>query len=337
MPQQTIHVVHFHRWPHYDYAFSIERLFDTVRKHLPPHIQCEAVVMRYPDYRFWRRLYNMITAALRQKDINHITGSVYYLAYLLRKKRTVLSIHDCGSLLSGNGLLKPIRRLLFWVIPVKRCSYIVVISEKTRLEVVTLLPADPTRVCVIPDPVSDDFQPRPKEFNSQKPRILQVRTQENKNLVRVVAALRGIPCHLRIIGKLSSDQEKALHENGIEYSNASGLSNAAMVEEYVHCDLLVFASTYEGFGMPIIEAQAVGRPVVTSRLAPMEEVAGGAACLVDPLDVASIRAGILQIIENQEYRAGLVQRGFENVKRFSPSRIAGQYAALYEKIYSELS
>ncbi len=269
-------------------------------------------------------------------DINHITGDVNILAYLLRKKRTVLSIMDCGSLLRDHGWRRPFHRLFFWVLPVKRCSYFTVISEKTKEEVLSLLPCNPAHIRVIHIPVSDDFQPSPREFNARKPVILQVRTWENKNIARVASALKGIPCHLRIVGELSPTQESALEGNSIEYSHVSGITNEEMVAEYVKSDMLIFASTYEGFGMPITEANAVGRPVVTSNIPPMTEVAGDAACLVNPFDVNSIRTGILRIIEDREYRQDLVNRGFENVKRFSPLIIASQYAELYEEIMNEM-
>jgi Glycosyltransferase len=82
--------------------------------------------------------------------------------------------------------------------------------------------------------------------------------------------------------------------------------------------------------MPIIEAQTVGRPVVTSNCSSMPEVAGvGGACLVDPFDVASIRAGVLRVIKDPDYREALVKRGFENVCRFRPQAIARAYCALY--------
>jgi glycosyltransferase involved in cell wall biosynthesis len=96
---------------------------------------------------------------------------------------------------------------------------------------------------------------------------------------------------------------------------------------------VVFASTYEGFGMPIVEANATGRPVVTSNIGPMPEVAGSAACLVDPFDCSSIREGIVRVIGDADYRSHLVAGGFENVKRFQADVIAAQYAAVYREVF----
>jgi glycosyltransferase involved in cell wall biosynthesis len=81
--------------------------------------------------------------------------------------------------------------------------------------------------------------------------------------------------------------------------------------------------------MPILEAQATGRPVVTSNILSMPWVAGEAACLVDPFDTASIRGGLTRVMGDPSYRAALVALGFENVKRFSAEEIARQYLELY--------
>ena len=95
---------------------------------------------------------------------------------------------------------------------------------------------------------------------------------------------------------------------------------------------MIFASTYEGFGLPIIEANAVGRPVVTSKLSPMTEVAGDAASLVNPYDSSNIRAGVMRIINDPFYRESLVKAGFENALRFSAESVAESYAKVYRKL-----
>ena len=69
-----------------------------------------------------------------------------------------------------------------------------------------------------------------------------------------------------------------------------------VVALYQSCDAVCFVSTYEGFGLPILKAQAVGRPVLTSDISPLREVAGEGALKVDPLDVAAIRSGLTRLI-----------------------------------------
>jgi glycosyltransferase involved in cell wall biosynthesis len=204
-----------------------------------------------------------------------------------------------------------------------------VISESTKNELFQYIKIDPHKVRIVHLPVSADFQPVSSQFNSTKPVILQLGTRSNKNVERVAQAIQGISCHLRVIGNLNDDQLTVLRHCGTDYSSVSNISNEQVVDEYSLCDMLIFASTYEGFGLPILEAQATGRPVVTSNIMSMPEVAGDAACLVDPFDISSIREGIQQIINNPAYREELVQRGFENVERFRPEKIAQKYANIY--------
>ena len=78
----------------------------------------------------------------------------------------------------------------------------------------------------------------------------------------------------------------------------------------------VFPSLYEGFGLPIIEAQAAGVPVITSNVSSMPEVGGNAAVLVDPYDIEAISKAMWDM-ERQELRSDLIKKGFENIKRFN--------------------
>ena len=106
--------------------------------------------------------------------------------------------------------------------------------------------------------------PAAREFNVAKPVVFQIGTGFKKNLERVAEALWAVLCHLRIVGRIDDEQTGAQVRYGIDYSCVSNISNEEVINEYYRCDMLVFASTYEGFGLPIVEAQATGRPVVTT-------------------------------------------------------------------------
>lgn len=329
-----IRVVHYMRRIE---AYGIEGLYCDIRAHMPSDIKVTTCTSRFASRGFWPRIYDILRARRWQGDVNHITGDVHFLTYLLSKRRTVLTIHDCGTLQNARGLRRFFLWLLWYWLPEKRCATIVVVSEATKRELLRNLGCPEDKVTVIHNHVSDEFRPVPKPFDDVAPTLLLVGTTPNKNIERVADALADLACKVVIIGRLSHSQLASLQKNNIAYDNHYGLSPAAVIEQYCRCDVLVFASTYEGFGLPIVEAQAVGRAVVTSNVTSMPEVAGNAACLVDPFAVNSIRAGVRQVIEQPEYRGHLVKLGFENVKRFQIKEVAARYASLYRRIYRSSS
>jgi glycosyltransferase involved in cell wall biosynthesis len=93
---------------------------------------------------------------------------------------------------------------------------------------------------------------------------------------------------------------------------------------YNLADLLLFPSLYEGFGLPILEAQACGCPVLTSSVTSCPEVAGNGAHIVDPYSIDEIREGTLKILKDNIYKEQLIQKGLENVKKFSWEKTANK-------------
>ena len=277
-------------------------------------------------------LWNAIRAAFRQGDINHVIGDAYYLALFLKKSKTILTIHDCVALERLRGWRKLVVCWLWYRLPVRCAETVTVVSQSTKKELLRYVHCAAEKIRVVYVCISDDFQYVSKEFNATRPVILQVGTFRNKNIERTAESLRGIPCHLRIVGNPDPQQEAVLRRSNVDYSAVANISREDMIREYINCDMLVFASTYEGFGLPIIEAQATGRPVLTSNLFSMPEVAGDGACLVNPYDVFSIRAGVSRLIEDPAYRTQLTAKGLENAQRFRTQAIAEQYAALYREL-----
>ena len=328
-------VVHFQRRA-FEKSHSVERVFHDLRGCLERNgMPIRLRVNRHRSQGLFPRAVDVLASANAQGEVNHVTGDVHYLTYLLDPARTILTVLDCVGLHRMRGIRRAAFLLLWYWLPSRRCRYITTISEFTKNDLLSHLQLDPRRIVVIYPSLSGEFTHVPAPFNARCPRILQMGTGSNKNLDRVAAALEGIACRLVIIGRLDREQRARLDATGIAYVNRRNLSRDELRREYEDADMLVFASTYEGFGLPIIEANAVGRPVVTSDRCSMPEVAGGAACLVDPHSVESIRQGLLRVICDEEYRSRLVSTGLANAERFRVATIAGQYAELYRRVQRE--
>jgi glycosyltransferase involved in cell wall biosynthesis len=253
---------------------------------------------------------------------------------LVTGKNSVLTVHDVKSIVKGS-VLKQFYMTLFWFwLPALFVKRITVISEFTRVELEKLVPFSKRKIRVVYNPVSELFQRSEYHFNKTKPRILLLGTKPNKNVYRVLESLKDIHCAITLIGQPTMRQQEFIEDLKLDLVSKFNLSNTQIVAEYEACDIVCFASTYEGFGMPIIEAQAVGRPVVTSNFGAMKEIAGDAAVLVDPYDIDSIRAGILGVITNANLRDNLILKGSQNIKRFSAEAIAEAYLAVYNELIS---
>jgi len=311
--------------------FSIERSFSAIWPELVRLTagSIERVTAAGASKGLWPRLRILAQMAALRADVFHLTGDIHFAALALPGWRTILTVHDCGFMHHPNPLARRVLRLFWLKWPVRHCRFVTAVSETTKADIVQHTGCRPEKIIVIPSAIPAHFRSVPGVFDATKPRILHIGSAPNKNLVRHIEALRGVPCVLHIVAVLQPSEKQLLHNAGIAYEHTPDLDDAGIVRAYEACDLLLFASTLEGFGMPILEAQSVGRPVVTSACSSMPEVAGEGACLVNPLDTASIRAGVLRVIHDANYREMLVQRGFDNVVRFRTEAVAGAYLRLY--------
>ncbi|MER2998320.1 glycosyltransferase family 4 protein [Pontibacter populi] len=313
-------------------AFSIENLFLNFQMELPVGIKYTNHFLSRQSDGFLNRIKLVWETFRKRGEVNHITGDVNFIVLLLPKGKTILTIHDIESLNRNNRLTNFLLQLFWLRMPVARVKYVTVVSQTTKDKLLKALTVNPDKVVVIPNAISPEFTYQPKSFNKVNPTILQVGTKYNKNLERTIEALAGIACTFMIVGQLTHEQEKLLIKYKINYKNHVGITNEELRTLYAQADIVTFVSLFEGFGVPILEAQATGRPVITSNCSSMPEVAGSGALLVDPINVSEIRDGILKLLQDDELRTNLIAAGLENCKRYSNKAIAQQYIDLYKKL-----
>lgn len=318
---------------------SIETLFNAIYDEVNRLPSITATIVQLPHIsRGLRSVWQNLRFLAKQNvgGLVHITGDVYYAALALPRSRTILTFHDCVLLDKHKG--NPVRYALFWLlwyyIPIRRAAVITAISEKTRQELIHYVGKVGRKITVVPNAYAPFFTYQPRRFNQEGPVLLQIGTAPHKNILRLIEAIEHFPCRLIIVGSLSDKMTNRLRARHIAYENYLNLNQTAIMQLYSVCDMVTFVSLYEGFGMPILEANAVGRPVVTSNRSPMTEVGGKAACYVDPTDVSAIREGILKVWHNSEYRAELIRYGLENAQSYTVEKVAAQYEVLYAKLSS---
>jgi glycosyltransferase involved in cell wall biosynthesis len=235
----------------------------------------------------------------------------------------VVTVHDLAVLRHPETFNQWTRHYSRTCVPrvARAASRIVAVSEFTRRELVELLHTPPEKIAVIPNAVAEVFSPDGPAVDGDY--VLSVGTLEpRKNLERVQQAARLAGTELRVVG--------ARGWGGVEAAGWLGrVTDEELARTYRGAQCLVYASLYEGFGLPIAEAMACGTPVVTSRGGATEETAGGAAVLVDPYDPESIAAGIADALAR---RAELRRLGLDRARAFSWAAAARATADVYREV-----
>src|SRR5258708_13779394 len=157
-----------------------------------------------------------IEARRYQGEVNHVTGDIHFITLFLKRKKTVLTIHDLGFLNHRFFLSRFVLKLFWLDLPLRNCSVITTVSEATRSEILNKTKIDALRVKVIYNPVSKLFSPSPKSFNKEEPVILQIGSKYNKNVLRLIEALAGIKCKLEIVGEVDDALVRKLHLHKIK-------------------------------------------------------------------------------------------------------------------------
>ncbi|MDO8638489.1 MAG: glycosyltransferase family 1 protein [Candidatus Daviesbacteria bacterium] len=209
----------------------------------------------------------------------------------------------------------------------REIDQVIAVSQSTKKDLLALSKIPANKITVIYEAAGRQFKPQSekvvaafkKKYQLPETFILGIGgVGERRNLARVKEATKNY--NLVIAGQTIPWLDYEI-ELPLLYASAS---------------ILLYPSLYEGFGLPILEAQACGTPVITSNISSMPEVAGssasGSAILVDPLDQTDITKKVKEVMDDSKLRVDLIKKGFENVKRFSWEKAAQETAQIYKDL-----
>lgn len=294
---------------------------------------------------FWDYFQSLPVIKKIKPDCIIYPKNIIPLTHLLLPAKKINVIHDLGYFeknLNAYKTLDTIYMKTFMKLSCQIANKTIAVSEFTKKDIINRLNINSKKITTILEAVEEEFkqikdknmlQKVIKKYDLKLPFIFYCGSlSPRKNLIRSLKAFNKIkdkiPHNFYLTGNTKWAEDKTLefinkNENLSKRVKILGyLPNQELVVLYNLADFLLFPSLYEGFGLPILEAQACGCPVLTSNATSCPEVADDSAHLVDPYSIDDIKNGILKISKDKNYKKELIKKGFENVKRFSWEKTA---------------
>ena len=227
---------------------------------------------------------------------------------------------------------------------------IVAVSENTKRDLMRLYDVPEEKMVVVYEGVPTNGESDPNTRNSKIESKFKIqnskyllfigRLEERKNIVRIIEAFGilkeryHVPHELVLAGKPGFGYEKIrckMQDPGSRIRELGYVSEGEKVELLKNADVFLFPTLYEGFGLPVLEAQAVGVPVVTSDSSSLPEVGGKGALYADPLSSRSIAEQVWKLLSEKDERSAIIAAGRENIRRFGWEKCACGIAGLFGK------
>jgi glycosyltransferase involved in cell wall biosynthesis len=274
-------------------------------------------------------------------DVVHSLG---YVAPLFSPCPSVVTIHDLNYRAFGDRMSAPRRMALAFFVEqsAQRASHVIAVSEYARGQILSALGISPAKVtATLSAPFSAgsavvELDSVLAEHGIDKPYIIAFSSSSpNKNIPRLISAFSqarqaySLPHRLVLVGHRPPNQVS----DGLNSVVSTGYLDEPSKQTLLSgAEMLVFPSTYEGFGLPVLEAQQVGVPVLSSTAASLPEVAGEAAVFFDPLSVDAMAEAIGRVAQDPGLRIALREKGYQNVGRFSWEQTARQTYQIYRSV-----
>ena len=248
---------------------------------------------------------------------------------LIHPKNSVVTIH--GLEYEYYPKMYPWKHLRYlrWITKyaLKNARKIIAVSETTKKDLIDLYNGNPEKITVVHHGFNNNLLNKNQKSKENFPYILYIgRLETKKNIQGLIKAfnllkkIHRVPHKLVLVGSRGYGYEDLkFNKDIIEKGYVSEQEKSELLN---NADMFVFPSFYEGFGMPILEAQAVGCPVITSNVSSMPEVAGQGAILVEPRNIEQITENMYKVISNNDLRKELIEKGNQNIKRFSWQKCA---------------
>ena len=303
-----------------------------------PNVEIRAM----PFPRLWTHLRLSFEMLTRPPDVLLVPAHVLPP---IHPRRSIVTVHDLGHLHFPEAHPTIQRVYHTWATRwnARACSHILADSEATRDDLVRFCNVAPEKISVVYpsydarlyQPVRDPtrLEATRARFRVDRDYILTIGTiHPRKNYARLIEAFGKLetakrPAGIRDLRLVIVGKRGWLYKDIFALAERLNLQSLISFLDYVPADdlpalisgarLFAFPSLHEGFGLPVLEAQACGVPVVTSMTSSLPEAAGDGALFVDPCDVDALAAAMQRLLDDDALRSKIVANGFRNIQRFS--------------------